>query len=220
MARQAKRREIGALKANRVAETTAVRYYKHVYWYWIWMAMNGIGSVDNWEQMDAICSDYIEFLWDANQNLSMAADTLSGLQHVLMTRGKLPISWGFLTIWRSKEPPSRAPPMSELMALAIAAQWAFVQGNAGPAVGILLAFYGFLRVGEMFKLISANVIFAADMSSLVLNLGETKGGKRKGVLESVVIDDSVTVWATWLWLRSRPATAPIIEVSPHVWRRL
>ena len=92
MARQAKRREIGALKANRVALATAVRYFKHVYWYWTWMAMNGIGGVDSWEQMDAICSEYVEFLWDANQNLSVAADTLSGLQHVLGTRGKLPIS--------------------------------------------------------------------------------------------------------------------------------
>ena len=182
--RAAKRRRMGTLRASRVEAATAARYYMHVYWFHAWCALQGYAVLDSWEQLDATCGDYLGFLWDANQNLSLAADTLSGLQHLLEKRHGLQNSWALLTVWRNKEPPCRAPPMSEKVALAIAAHWAFIQQLPGPAIGVSLAFYGFLRIGEVFKLVVADIIFAGDMKSIIVNLGQTKGGKEKASVSS------------------------------------
>jgi hypothetical protein len=218
--RGAKRRKTGKLGDNRVEQTTLKRYRQHALWFWQWCVAFGYAYLGTWSDLDSCCADYIEFLWDANQNLSLATDTLSSLQHFLHRRGELKHSWSLITVWRLKEPPCRAPPMSKVTALAMAAQLAFLMSLPGPALGVLLGFFGLLRTGEIFKLTTKDIVFKPDLAGMILNLGSTKGGKRKGVTEFVVIDDMVTVWAAFFWLKGRHPDASVIDCTPAVWRKL
>ena len=110
--------------------------------------------------------------------------------------------------------------MDFLLSMCLAAHMAFIMSLPGPALGILLGFFGLLRTGEIFKLTSKDIVFKPDRSGLILNLGSTKGGKRKGVTEFVVIDEMTTVWAAYIWIQGRHPDAAIIDCTPAVWRRL
>ena len=58
------------------------------------------------------------------------------------------------------------------------------------AIGILVAFFGLLRTGEMLKLTKQDIDISGSFSSAVLNLGVTKGGSRIGSSESVTIEET------------------------------
>jgi hypothetical protein len=66
-------------------------------------------------------------------------------------------------------------------------------GSPDTALGVLLSFDGMLRTGELFNLRCGDVAVAPDGKTAVLNLGLTKGGSRRGVKESVIINHPVTL---------------------------
>ena len=108
-ARAARRRNIGALRQNRVDANTYKRYAIHAVWFHRWCLILGHSHLETLCGLDTACGDYIEFLWGANQNLSLATGTLSALQHFLHERGTNTQRWSLIAVWRSTEPPCRAP---------------------------------------------------------------------------------------------------------------
>ena len=88
--------------------------------------------------------------------------------------------------WSRQELPARAPPMPEEWVLASAAL-AVRHGWGDVAVVICVAYFGLLRTMEAASLLAGDCAPAADFSKWVLNLGLTKGGQRRGAVESVVI---------------------------------
>ena len=110
--------------------------------------------------------------------------------------------------------------MSRVCALAPAAHLVFVMQHPGPAVGVLLGFFGLLGTGKKIKLRTKDVFFKPDKAGMVLNLGGTKGGKQKGVTEYVVVDDVTTMWAVLYWLQGRHPEALFVDCAPAVWRKL
>ena len=82
--------------------------------------------------------------------------------------------------------------MTKEMAQALAG-WAFAKGLAILGAALLVAFQGLLRTGELLALRRKDVTVNADNSRAILDLGLTKGGARRGHVESVVIDDVMLV---------------------------
>ena len=87
-------------------------------------------------------------------------------------------------------------------------------------IGILLGGHCLLRTGELVELAFSQIEWAEDYASCVISLGTTKGGARRGVLESV------TVELQWLSLAMRAlreapnATPTVVGVPSHVFRRV
>ncbi|CAK0891233.1 unnamed protein product [Prorocentrum cordatum] len=144
-----------------------------------------VRSADN--PADAV-ADYLEALWDDGSPRSLAAHTLSGLQHLVPSlRRELKEGWRLLRTWDQNEMPSRAPPLRPEVAIALAG-FALADGREDVATAILAGFNGLLRPSEM--LISAgDCVFDHSQRTCVVNLGLTKGGKRQGCPEDVIIDD-------------------------------
>jgi hypothetical protein len=87
-------------------------------------------------------------------------------------------------------------------------------GDAALSVGLLVAFEGMLRTGEMFNLICKDCFVADDNSSVIPSLGLTKGGSRRGAAESVVLYDRIVVdFVRARLLQCRPGDK-LISMSP------
>ena len=82
--------------------------------------------------------------------------------------------------------PEHAPPLPEHVLWAMVG-WALFHQHLSFAVGLLLGFYGMLRTGELFSLKSRHVQFHSTGRKILISLGFTKGGKRAGAAESVIV---------------------------------
>ena len=188
-ARQAERRRIGRLRNTIIQPGTEKRYVESIERFLKWLADRGYEVPSTREEFDEVVSEFIEILWDEGAPKGHASDLVSGLQHKSPPlKGHFALSWRLLKAWGRAELPCRAPPMPWVLlkaavALSFALRW--------DDIGVLLwvSFDAILRTGEMLQL-SKGDIFASDNGDrAVINLGWTKGGIRRGVEESVVIED-------------------------------
>ncbi len=109
--------------------------------------------------------------------------------------------------------------MSRIMALAMAGRALVHGGDHAFAISILLAFHGLLRPGELFGLRKYHFVFNSNGTSLVMALGYTKGGIRKGTMEYVVIDCALTVAVTAYFLHDKPGDFLVCNATSTQWRR-
>ena len=86
------------------------------------------------------------------------------------------------------------------------------------ALSILIGFHAFLRTTELLTLIAGQVLAGQYHNEVVLDLGYTKSGKRRGARELVVLDDPVTVALLKLALQHCDHTRLLINCTPMQWR--
>ena len=185
---QAARKAAGPLRELRVAPSTALRYKRAMSVFFRWLDSETLNLPSKVEDLDQLASQYIEYCWQNGDGRAMAADLCSGLQWTSpSTRGHLPGSWALLNAWRKNELPMRAPPMPPKVLFALS-EWGITQGLPGFALGLVLAFHCLLRTSEMVSLTFGQISWADDFRSAVIDLGWTKGGKRRGAAESVTVD--------------------------------
>ena len=131
--------------------------------------------------------------------------------------GKLKHSWKLAKVWQRLEPPLRVLPISPLLVLGFAGA-AVAMGFSEEAAGLLVAFDAMLRSGELYNLRIADVQFLRR--GAVLNLGQSKAGKRTGHSEMVVLESSIAC----KWLKkacfSRPKHALLLERGQTFFRKL
>jgi hypothetical protein len=53
----------------------------------------------DWEDMEKLVIPYLEELWREGESKGVANDTLSGIQHFLHTRRRMPGAWQLLSTW-------------------------------------------------------------------------------------------------------------------------
>ena len=137
--------------------------------------------------MDPIVCDYLEELWATGKGRAQACDTLAGLQDSQPSlRHHLPGAWRLLRTWQANEIPSRAPPLPEHIVWAMAG-WALFHQWTSFALSLLIGFYSMLRTGEILGLKSSHIQCGDGQLQALISLGLTKGGKRHGAAESVVL---------------------------------
>jgi hypothetical protein len=93
-----------------------------------------------------------------------------------------------LNAWNRYEVPIRAPPIPDLVAMALA--WYCVRaGDLGAAFLMLAGFDGFLRTGELLSLWISDV--GVDASGGLIKLSHTKSGQRHAAFEASTMRSSL-----------------------------
>ena len=127
-------------------------------------------------------------------------------------------AWRLLKTWSINEIPNRAPPLPEKVVWAMAGR-AFFHGHNSFGISLIIGFYTMLRSGELLDLKSSHILCPQHEKQALISLGLTKGGKRMGAAESVVlgIQHAVNLVKRWKQV-AKPSTC--LAPSPVKWRSL
>lgn len=211
------RARLGSLSDNRVSPKTLQRYKAATTKFLGWLDWEERVRPADWEEMESTLREYLECLWCEGESKGVANDTLSGIQHFLHTRRRVPGAWQLLSTWARLEVPSRAPPLPRDLALAMAGL-AIHHRRHDYATLVLLAFHCFLRPNEFLAVQSGRVDFSAD-GQAVLSLPWTKIGQQRGARETIVVQDALVVFWLRKQLRGKAAGAPLLEGKPRGFRQ-
>ena len=99
------------------------------------------------------------------------------------------------------------------------AGWAFFKGHNSFAISLLIGFYTMLRSGELLGLLSNHIMCSPRERQVLISLGLTKGGKRQGAAESVILGVEFAVLLTQRW-KHLASSSTSLTGSPAKWRSL
>lgn len=166
--------------------------------------------------LDETISEWIEMEWVRGTPLSYIADALSGLHHYWpQLRGSLKQCWRLFKSWRRIEAPSRAPPLTALLARAFVAK-AVGTGQLAVATLVALGFHGLMRTGELLALTFGCIEMNADCA--IISLPTSKSGLRTGSREAIAVRDPLTLDLLGT-LALISASAPGNRLWPHTAQR-
>ncbi len=215
--RAKQRRKLGPLRGLTVQPSTKARYTKAVDGFLGFLKFNGHSLPRDRDCLDVFVCEYIEHLWSSGAGRALASDTVAGLQDCSpKLRGSLPGSWRLLKTWSINEVPNRAPPMPEHVLHAMC-DWAIFHQQFGFALSLLVGFYGMLRTGELLGVRRKDFCSEPNSRTVLLNLGLTKGGKRAGAAESIILGHDVVVLPLQRWMRLAKSIQPLTQ-APGAWR--
>eukprot|EP00438_Fugacium_kawagutii_P005608 Skav201437 [mRNA] locus=scaffold201:440319:446233:- [translate_table: standard] len=206
-----------SLRQLTVQPATRKRYDKAVDGFLKFLQREGLSLPNNKSKLDPLVSDYLEELWSSGQGRALACDTLAGLQDQQPNlRNQLPGSWRLLKTWHVNEVPNRAPPLPEHVVQAMIG-WALFHQHHSFAVSLFVGFYCVLRTGELIHLRASDIMTGGSHAPAVISLGFTKGGKRHGAAESVVLGHDVALRFVRQWKLVAPVSC-LLTSSPAKWR--
>lgn len=105
--RKKRRKELGTLHELTIRPTTVARYEK------AFLSDHCLTLGSTKEMVDLQAQDFLEYLWETGEGMSLAADCLSAIQHFQPSmRRQLNGSWRLLRTWQRYEIPSRSPPLT------------------------------------------------------------------------------------------------------------
>ena len=161
--------------------------------------------------LDAIVVEWIEAQWVAGEALTYIADCLSGLHFFWPElRGLLRQAWRMFKQWRRIETPTRAPPMTAVLARAFVAR-AVATGNLRFAALIAIGFHSLLRTGELLALSFKDLEISSSCG--VVSLDRSKTGWRTGSKEAIALRDRLTLQLLDVLLSAQ--SPPGEKVWPH-----
>eukprot|EP00971_Amphidinium_carterae_P146876 2910840-Amphidinium_carterae.1 len=121
-ARARERQQLGRLADLVVSPTTLLRYTQAVEQFLLFLSSERHPYPRTFIRLDALLCAFLEHLWMCGDSKSIAANTLSGIQHfVPACRRHIAASWRLYSAWGRTELPARAPPLPRLHMLALAA---------------------------------------------------------------------------------------------------
>ncbi len=212
------RQTLGTLRSLTVQPATKARYTKAVTGFLQFLNREDLVLPEQRSKLDPLVCEYLEWLWATGKGRALACDTLAGLQdRDPKLKHLLPASWRLLKTWHVNEIPSRAPPLPEHILWAMVG-WSLFHQHLSFGLSLLLGFYGMLRTGEILGLRGRHLQFHSNERQLLISLGFTKGGKRAGAAESIVIGHALPVHYALCWKRLACSTTPL-TFSPPKWRK-
>jgi len=214
--RAKQRQKLGSLKDLTVQPATRKRYTAALQHFFAFLKRENLELPTRRILVDPLVSEYLEHLWSTGLGRGLACDTLASLQDSdPRLRGQLPQSWRLLKAWHQNEIPNRAPPLPEALVKALVG-WSWFKGYFTFGVSLLVGFYGMLRTGEILNIRTSHVQSSASGDKVYLSLGLTKGGKRAGASESVVLGYEQVVKALLRWTKAKGSCN--LCGSPAFWR--
>ena len=217
--RAKQRRKLGTLRELTVQPATRRRYDKALDAFFVFLKHNELSLPRQQSALDPLLCDYLEHMWSSGLGRAQANDTVAALQDTQPgLRGKLPGAWRLLKTWSVNEIPNRAPPLPEKVVWAMVG-WAFFKGHFSFGVSLMIGFYTMLRSGELLSLRSSHLLCSSRERQVLISLGLTKGGKRQGAAESVVLGVERAVFLTQRWKQIANTTTPLVP-SAVKWRSL
>ncbi|CAE7825917.1 unnamed protein product [Symbiodinium sp. CCMP2592] len=177
-----------------ISKGMRARYSRAVLAFLTYVADVGL-QAERISQLCEAAASWVEFLYADGERKGLASDGLAGLQYFLpQCQSRLKLAWKYVKVWQRLEPPERVLPLSPLLVLGMAGLAAALH-QPEIVAGLLVCFDGILRSGELYQLRVGDVTFYATRAAL--RLGLTKGGKRTGQEEMIVINSRIAV----RWLR-------------------
>ena len=217
--RAKQRRALGTLRDLTVQPATRRRYDKALDSFFVFLRTNQLELPSKKSALDPLVCDYVEHLWSTGMGRAQANDTVAALQDTQPgLRGNLPGAWRLLKTWSVNEIPNRAPPLPEKVVWCMAG-WAFFNKHYSFGVSLLIGFYTMLRSGELLALRSSHLLCAPQEHQVLISLGLTKGGKRQGAAESVVLGVELAVKLVQRWKAIATSSTPLVP-SAIKWRGL
>ena len=217
--RARQRQKLGTLRDLTVQPATRKRYDLATNRFLSFLRQEGQELPKDKNKMDPLVCDYVEHLWSSGAGRGLACDTLAGLQDFQPNlKNCLPGAWRLLKTWHVNEVPNRAPPLPEHVVQAMAG-WGFFKGHVSFGVSLLVGFYTMLRTGELLGLRSSHLLSEPTRNQVLISLGLTKGGKRAGAAESVILGFEPVVNLVKAWKRQASSSTPL-ATSPGHWRGL
>lgn len=169
-------RDAGITKQTQSRYYLAVREVSHL-----------IDKCDSFPELDSKVADWIEYKFEHGYPINVVADCLSGIHFFLpLSRRQLPESWKLFGVWRKIEVPSRAPPITTDLLMAMASR-ALSINRVEFATLLLLGFHCFLRTGELLTITPSDLLLGSHRG--VVRLPVSKGKTRRHATESVTIED-------------------------------
>jgi integrase len=180
------------LKFVSISPATTRRYKIAVHRFFVWRKSAGHSAVSSLAQLDQLGGEYLNFLWQDDSPLYWAGDFVSGLKRLYPAcKRHLDTTKLYYDNWVKVTPRRRAFPFTLDLIRGVAAL-ALIDGQPRLAGAFLVCFAGLLRVAEVMHLKQEDVKFL-NPRVVVLLLPESKGAKRKGQTESVMIRDPTLV---------------------------
>ena len=183
------RQRVGSLRSCLVQPATLRAYRAACTWFFVL----GIDYGEEIWELDMAISDAIELAWDTGLSRALIGNLLSGMEHFINPlRGQFKESWRLWKVWGQREVPARAPPLSGRATLALC-WYMWTWGYPEAAILTFLGFNRFMRTMEYVALRVNQLTFGAGKVHIALD--HSKGSKRRGVVEGVMVDDSWLVSA-------------------------
>jgi hypothetical protein len=183
------RSSLAALANGGLSSITNIRYLNAVKLFLQYLSINSLEAYDILE-LDELLNEYIIELYATGGSKSLAAHIIYGIYFLVPSfKNQLSISVQRLKAWNRLEPAvSHAPITYELTCL-IAASMSKVDYHwCTYAVGALVAFDCYLRVGELVNLVVSDVAVPGDARlhagslNYYIRLGKTKTGRNQFVM--------------------------------------
>eukprot|EP00435_Cladocopium_sp_Y103_P065105 s581_g27.t1 len=217
--RAAQRRKLGTLRDLTVQPATKKRYQSAIDQFLHFLSHENQVLPREKSKLDPLVCEYLEHLWASGSGRALACDTLAGLQDLQPgLKSHLPGAWRLLKAWHLNEVPNRAPPLPEHVLHAMIG-WAFFHNHVTFGISLLLGFYTMLRTGELLGLRSCHMLTGKGQNQVLVSLGLTKGGKRQGAAESVILGYEPAVLLVKKWKALASSSTPLAK-SPAHWRGL
>ena len=113
------RAKLGRLTDRKVGKAKALRYLRAAEGFCSWIAQQGCREAASWDELDVQAVCYLEFIWQEGKTKTLASHALSGIQHLLQTKRKLPGAWALFSVWQKLEPAQQIPPLPVVLLLAL-----------------------------------------------------------------------------------------------------
>ena len=156
--------------------------------------------------------DYLNFLWEDGEHLSLAGDTLASVQYFQPSaKRNINQAWRMLKTWQLHELPARATPFTWVTLQMVLGRMHAI--SPPTALGLLLAFKCLLRTGDLLGLVNKDITISTDKSTILLRLGLTKIAGRNPAAGTVHITDLCLGHLLTTWQHSVSWESPLIPYT-------
>jgi hypothetical protein len=209
------RQKLGRLTTNKVGQQRRIRYNRAAEAFLAWLQEQGCREAESWDELDVQAVFWLEHLWAEGFPKTLAADSLSAIQHHLQSKRRLPGAWGLLATWLKLEPATQAPPLPRILLFGLC-DLAIEQSLPEMVAYLLISFHCFLRPLELLQVEGSDVWLQHGNTAATLTLRQTKGSGNRGP-ETVTVDDAAIVfWVRQFWPHSASRR---LQLSPQLLRQ-
>ena len=173
--------------------TTVARYKKSISRFFEWMEVEQISTPESWTELDDAAGEYVNYLYLDDRPIGWALDFVSGMKRLCpKCKLHLPTAGTYNKNWAKSLKRTRALPMPPDILIALCTL-SILRGERKLCAVLLLGFLGLLRSGELVLLTRGQLTFLSGNSTLVIALPESKGAKRSGQPENVIVSEAPVV---------------------------
>ena len=200
----------GHIKYVGITQRTLKKYRFAVARFFDWFKRNCEEMPDDLDSLDTVASEFVNELYQDDRPVGWASEFACGLKKLYPKCGKrLQITSSYVKSWQKSIKRVRALPLGQDLLLAMASI-AILRRKKELALILLIGFNGLLRASEMLMLTFGQISILRD-GTMMITLEDTKGTKRSGEVESVLVRDNSLVPVVAKLKKGKAATDKVYD---------